>query len=92
MNRKLSKKKMLEIMSKRFKKEENTEEESQQPVSDTQDGASFLRDMQAMDMMDGRPLALDGETLAIDVDRHGFRLVAVGTGRLDHLGSYGEAR
>ena len=48
--------------------------------------------LQAMDMMNGRSLALDGETLAIDVDRHGFRLVALGTGRLDHLGSYGEAR
>jgi hypothetical protein len=30
--------------------------------------------------MDGTPLDLDGETLPLDVGRHGFRLVAVGNG------------
>lgn len=51
MNRKLSKKELLRIMSKRFKKDENPGDDTQQPIRDTEDGANFLKQMQQLDAL-----------------------------------------
>ncbi len=54
MNKKLSKKELLRIMSKRFKKDPgkiDSQEEEQQPVRDTEDSSSFLRELQQLDAL-----------------------------------------